>query len=88
MSERITRKLAIDAPTMALRHRLPPRGLIDHSDRGSQYASGEYRRALAANGIVCSMSRRGDCSDNAVAESFFSTIWQLNLGVYGIGAGS
>ena len=74
MSERITRKLALSALNMALRHRQPPRGLIHHSDRGSQYASGDYRRALATNGIVCSMSRRGDCWDNAVAESFFSTI--------------
>lgn len=74
MSARITRRLALDALSMALRRRQPPRGLIHHSDRGSQYASGEYRRTLAANGIVCSMSRRGDCWDNAVAESFFSTI--------------
>ena len=74
LSERITRKLALDALTMALARRQPPRGLIHHSDRGSQYASGDYRRALTANGIVCSMSRRGDCWDNAVAESFFSTI--------------
>jgi transposase InsO family protein len=74
MSERITRKLALDALSMALQRRQPPRGLLHHSDRGSQYASGEYRRALVANGIVCSMSRRGDCWDNAVAESFFSTI--------------
>ena len=74
MSERITRKLALAALTMALSRRQPPRGLIHHSDRGSQYASSEYRRLLAANNIVCSMSRRGDCWDNAVAESFFSTL--------------
>ena len=74
MSEQITRKLALDALDMALFQRQPPRGLIHHSDRGSQYASGDYRRMLAANQIVCSMSRRGDCWDNAVAESFFSTI--------------
>ena len=74
MSEQITRKLALDALDMALSQRQPPRGLIHHSDRGSQYASGDYRRMLAANQIVCSMSRRGDCWDNAVAESFFSTI--------------
>jgi len=74
MSEQITRKLALDALDMALSRRQPPRGLIHHSDRGSQYASGDYRRKLAANKIVCSMSRRGDCWDNAVAESFFSTI--------------
>lgn len=74
MSERITRRLALDALSMALSRRQPPRGLIHHSDRGSQYASRDYRRTLAANNVVCSMSRRGDCWDNAVAESFFSTI--------------
>jgi putative transposase len=74
MSEEITRKLALDALTMALARRHPPRGLIHHSDRGSQYASGDYRKLLRANGIVCSMSRRGNCWDNAVAESFFSTL--------------
>jgi transposase InsO family protein len=74
MSERMTRQLTLDALTMALTHRRPARGLIHHSDRGSQYASGDYRRVLAAHGIVCSMSRRGDCWDNAVAESFFSTL--------------
>ena len=74
MSEKITRQLALAALTMALSRRQPPRGLIHHSDRGSQYASSEYRRLLAANNIVCSMSRRGDCWDNAVAESFFSTL--------------
>jgi putative transposase len=74
MSERMTRQLTLDALTMALTHRQPVRGLIHHSDRGSQYASHDYRRLLAAHGIVCSMSRRGDCWDNAVAESFFSTL--------------
>ena len=74
MSERITRQLAIDALAMALSRRRPPRGLIHHSDRGSQYASGDYRQMLDQHGIVCSMSRRGDCWDNAVAESFFATL--------------
>jgi hypothetical protein len=74
MSEQITRQIALDALAMALSRRQPPRGLIHHSDRGSQYASDEYRRLLAANGIVGSMSRRGNCWDNAVAESFFSTL--------------
>jgi transposase InsO family protein len=74
MSERITRQLALDALGMALSRRQPPRGLIHHSDRGSQYASRDYRRMLAAHGIVCSMSRRGNCWDNAVAESFFSSL--------------
>jgi len=74
MSERVTRQLAIDALAMALSRRRPPRGLIHHSDRGSQYASGDYRQMLDQHGIVCSMSRRGDCWDNAVAESFFATL--------------
>jgi putative transposase len=74
MSERITRQLTLDALTMALRARKPPRGLVHHSNRGSQYASGDYRAALDAAGIDCSMSRRGNCYDNAVAESFFATL--------------
>ena len=74
MSERITDDLTLDALGLALARRRPPRGLLHHSDRGSQYASGDYQRALAHHGIVCSMSRRGDCWDNAVAESFFATL--------------
>jgi putative transposase len=74
MSERMTRQLALDALTMALTHRQPAPGLICHSDRGSQYASHEFRALLAAHGLVGSMSRRADCWDNAVAESFFSTL--------------
>ncbi len=73
MSERIDRRLALDALQMALARRQPPRGLIHHSDRGSQYASHDYQRLLAKHGLVSSMSRRGDCWDNAVAESFFAT---------------
>jgi len=74
MSDRITRQLTLDALDMALKKRRPPRGLIHHSDRGSQYASHDYRRALAQRGIACSMSRKGNCWDNAVAESFFATL--------------
>jgi transposase InsO family protein len=59
---------------MALEGRKPPQGLIHHSDRGSQYASAEYRQALACRGIQCSMSRKGNCWDNAVVESFFSSL--------------
>jgi len=66
--------LALAALGHALRERNPGPGLVHHSDRGSPYASGDYRRALASHGIVASMSRRGDCWDNAVAESFFATI--------------
>jgi putative transposase len=74
MSSRITRELALDALRMALTRRRPPRGLLHHSDRGSQYASGDYRTLLEEHGLVCSMSRKGDCYDNAVAESFFSSL--------------
>ena len=59
---------------MAVGRRLPAAGLLHHSDRGSQYASGDYRRRLAQLGLVCSMSRRGNCWDNAVCESFFATL--------------
>lgn len=66
--------LALAALGHAVRERHPGPGLVHHSDRGSPYASGDYRRALASRGIVASMSRRGNCWDNAVAESFFATI--------------
>ena len=81
MSTQITRQLTLHALTMALGRRRPPSGLLHHSDRGSQYASGDYRRALKAHGMVCSMSRRGNCWDNAVAESFFATL-KVELGVH------
>ena len=74
MSERITRGLTLDALDMALVRRRPLPGLLHHSDRGSQYASGDYQDVLAAEGLVCSMSRRANCWDNAVAESFFATV--------------
>ena len=67
-------KLALAALAMASAQRRPPRGLVHHSDRGAPYASEEYRRALTTLGIAQSMSRKGDCWDNAVAESFFATI--------------
>lgn len=66
--------LALDALGNALRTRRPEPGLIHHSDRGSPYASADYRAALKAHDLVASMSRTGDCWDNAVAESFFATI--------------
>ena len=66
--------LALDALRHALRTRKPPRGLGHHSDRGSPYASAEDRAELAQHGFVASMSRKGDCWDDAVAESFFGTL--------------
>ena len=68
------RQLCQDALSMALTTRRPGPGLLHHTDRGSQYASHDYREVLAANKVVCSMSRKGDCWDNAVAESFFKTL--------------
>lgn len=70
--------LALLALARACAFRRPVRGLIHHSDRGSSYASQAYRDALATRGITASMSRRGDCWDNAVVESFFATLeWEL-----------
>lgn len=74
MSDSIDRQLVLDALGEAVRLRRPPLGLLHHSDRGSQYASFDYQKALGRHGMRCSMSRRGNCWDNAVAESFFSTL--------------
>ena len=67
-------RLVVDALEMAVKQRFPDAGLVAHSDRGSQYASEHYRRALAEKGITCSMSRKGDCYDNAPMESFFASL--------------
>jgi transposase InsO family protein len=67
-------ELVAAALHLALGRRRPPAGLVHHSDQGVQYASAAYQQLLAAHGLVPSMSRRGDCWDNAVAESFFSTL--------------
>ncbi len=74
MSHRMTEDLVLDALRMALLWRKPARGMLHHSDRGSQYAGRAYRRLLRDHGIRCSMSRKGDCWDNAVVESFNATI--------------
>ena len=74
MDSCIDRGLALDALGMALKTRCPEPGLLHHSDRGVQYASAEYQSQLRTHGMICSMSRKGDCWDNAVAESFFSTL--------------
>jgi len=70
----LDKKLILAALEMAIRQRRPGPGLIHHSDRGRQYASAEYRQALADNGITASMSRLANCWDNAVVESFFGTL--------------
>ena len=68
------RHLTIRALEMAIKRRCPDVGLLHHSDQGSTYASEDYQAILDAHAITCSMSRRGDCYDNAVMESFFSTV--------------
>ena len=74
MSERMTRQLVIDALRMAWFRRKPALGLIFHSDRGSQYASKAFAKQLEAFAMRPSMSRKGDCWDNAVAESLFGSL--------------
>ena len=74
MGERIDSRLVVAALEMAVSRGLPGAGLVAHSDRGSQYASDHYRRALAAHGIVCSTSRRANCWDNAPMESFLASL--------------
>lgn len=74
MSESLEKGLVMDALRMAHRRRRPGAGLIHHSDRGSQYASNDYRKLLKDYGMQMSMSRKGDCWDNAVMESFFGTL--------------
>jgi transposase InsO family protein len=68
------RHLTLNALERALRRRCPAAGLLHHSDRGSTYASADYQDVLEGHGITCSMSRTGDCYDNAVMEAFFSTL--------------
>jgi transposase InsO family protein len=74
MAEHMRAELCVGALEMALAHRRPGEGLVCHSDRGVQYASEEYREALEGGGLVASMSRSGDCYDNAAMESFWATL--------------
>lgn len=74
LDHRLERFLPLSALAMAMSKRRPERGLLHHSDRGSQYASAEYRSLLDDHGMIASMSRLGDCWDNAVVESFFATL--------------
>ena len=74
MSARMKAQLVVSAMTMACEQRSPSKGLMFHSDRGSQYASSKYQKLLVDREIVCSMSRKGNCWDNAPSESFFRTL--------------
>lgn len=71
MAERMTRELVVSALTMAVWRRRPEPGVVVHSDRGSQYASGDYQALLETQGFLCSINRKGDCYDNAAMESLF-----------------
>jgi transposase InsO family protein len=78
MRESLEAELSVAALRMALARRQPAPGLLHHTDRGVQYAATQYRELLAAHQITASMSRRANCYDNAVAESFFATLrWEL-----------
>lgn len=74
LEARLTGDLTQQALTMAIRHRTPKAGLLHHSDRGSQYASRVFQDKLTAYGMICSMSRKGNCWDNAPTESFFNSL--------------
>jgi transposase InsO family protein len=74
LSERNDEELTLGALQMALDQRQPEPGLVHHTDRGTTYAGGTYQDVLAQHGVICSMSRKGNCWDNAVVESFFSSL--------------
>ncbi len=74
MDDHLRTELALGALRRALRARRPGAGLVHHTDRGGQYTAAAYQAALAARGLVCSMSRAGECLDNAMAERFFATL--------------
>ena len=74
MSAEMTAQFVMDALTMALWRRGRPKELLHHSDQGSQYSAEDFQRLLAHHGIACSMSRKGDCWDNAAMESFFASL--------------
>lgn len=74
MGDRLEASLAVEALKMAIAHRKPKAGLVHHSDRGVQYASDDYRKVLKDYKMKSSMSGKGDCWDNAAAESFWSTL--------------
>jgi putative transposase len=80
MQSSMTAQLVMDALLMAILRRGRPEAVLHHSDQGSQYTSEDFQRLLESHGIACSMSRRGNCWDNAAMESFFSTLKTERLG--------
>jgi len=79
MEKTMSRELVLKALRMAIRARQPESGFLAHSDRGSQYASKDYQKLLRMYGAICSMSRKGNCWDNSVVESFFGTLKQEHV---------
>lgn len=82
MDSNMGRHIAMNALMMAVAARKPNDGLIIHSDQGAQYGSDDYQKLLKENGILCSMSARGNCYDNAVVESFFGSLKQERVRKY------
>jgi putative transposase len=82
MNKRMKKQLTLDALAMAYWRRKPPSGLLHHSDRGSQYACHDYRKRLNQYGMVASMSRKGNCWDNAPTERFFRSLKSERLSDY------
>ena len=82
VQKNMTAELVVDALNMAWHKRRPPKGLMHHSDRGSQYASDLFQKKLTSYGMICSMSRKGNCWDNAPTESWFNSF--KNERVFGI----
>jgi putative transposase len=74
MSNRITKELVLSALKMSIWRRRPQRGLVFHSDRGNQYCSRAFQKELKKHSMISSLSRKGDCWDNSVAENFFTTL--------------
>lgn len=74
IADHMRKELVIEALNRAMGQRLPGPGCIHHSDRGAQYASVDYQKQLSDGGLICSMSRKGNCWDNSVVESFFATL--------------
>jgi transposase InsO family protein len=74
MAEHMEAELCVRALNMAVTRRRPPAGLLHHSDRGVQYTSESYQEILKVHGLICSMSGKGDCYDNAAKESFWATL--------------
>ena len=79
MEDTLSRELVLRALRMAIKTREPSKGIVAHTDRGSQYASSDYQKLLKLYDAVCSMSRKGNCWDNAVVESFFGTLKQEHV---------